>query len=124
MREQVHFVLSDVNMPGGSGPLMLRGLLNGPSSPNIAFMSGGNISTDDAFLIEHMMQDSRMLGMVQKPLDLKKVEALLISAAVRQGLMKTGHLNDMRTVDDVAVGIADETARAFEAYGIAAGGRG
>jgi len=115
--------LSDVNMPGGSGPFMLKGLLNGASSPEIAFMSGGDVSEEDAMIIEYMMSDPRMLGMVKKPFDLERIRSLLVVASIRKGVLETGGVGQLADINDISEEIADETSRACQNYGIAVGGR-
>ncbi|MBT3704622.1 response regulator transcription factor [Candidatus Peregrinibacteria bacterium] len=119
LREQVNLVLSDVNMPGGSGPLLLKGLLNGPSSPNMAFLSGGDISPEDAFIIEMMMQDPRMLGLIKKTCSPEMLRTLMLAASVNQRILNASTYCD----DGVFDQITTETVRACRDYGVAVGGR-
>jgi len=90
--------LSDIKMPRLSGPESVREIFRNSGAerqvPCVAFMTCGDFSDSDRELLAGLMEDPRVLGMFQKPLDLNSVGALLRIASVRKGLLGAGVLSE------------------------------
>ena len=88
-------VVSDVNMPGGNGPASVEKMFMLPDSPYVAFMTGGSISGEDAEMITRLMNDPRLIGLVNKPMPpgASFIRAFVEMAAVRKGLITSGVLS-------------------------------
>lgn len=121
-RSGADLLISDVGMPIWSGPESVRRIFESGGAerevPYVAFVTAGVSSASDRELLASLMKDTRVLGILPKPINPASVEALLRIVSVRKGLLGVGILPEDPAVNDAVESVRARTMQVCESWNI------
>ena len=79
--DDAQLIISDIMMPGMNGPEAVAKIFTETrSSAFVVFVSGGNLRDDDKEILQELLQDERVLGVMAKPFSRDDVHASFFAA--------------------------------------------